>query len=111
MKADRNVRNARLLIALYWIHKVINGGSIPKTTLKAVMMEKRSAESAHHEKEPADPAQRTPRRKSMAAGAVSVPVRRILRIFLRKQKVLRSCSGGRLLRIPGAVLLRRGAKA
>ena len=88
MKADRNVRNARLLIALYWIHKVINGGSIPKTTLKAVMMEKRSAESAHHEKEPAAPARRTPRRKSMAEGAVSVPVRRILRIFLRKQKVL-----------------------
>ncbi len=88
MKADRNVRNARLLIALYWIYKVINGGSIPKATLKAVMMEKRSAESAQHDKEPADSHKNTPRSRSLAAGAVSVPARRILRIFLRKQKVL-----------------------
>lgn len=88
MKTDKNVRNARFLIASYWVYKVLNGGSIPKTTLNAVMMEKRASASARQlEKSPEEAPTRAPRRRSVAARAAGVPAKCILVSFLKKQRV------------------------
>ena len=40
---NKSVRNAHILLAGYWIYKVLNGGNVLKTTLSVLGMENRSA--------------------------------------------------------------------
>ena len=39
---QKNNRNAHLLLGAYWGCKVLSGGSIPKTTLEVIQMERNS---------------------------------------------------------------------
>ena len=40
---NKSVRNAHILLAGYWIYKVLNGGNVLTTTLSVLGMENRSA--------------------------------------------------------------------
>ena len=41
-KTKKGVRNAHLLLGAYWGYRVLKGGSIPKTTLEVLNMERKS---------------------------------------------------------------------
>ena len=47
--SKKNVRKAHLLLGAYWGFKVLTGGSIPKTTLKVLQLERRSVQKEKRE--------------------------------------------------------------
>ena len=49
--SKNNVRKAHLLLGAYWGYKVLTGGSVPKTTLRVLQLERRSAKKEKREAE------------------------------------------------------------
>ena len=39
MTSDNSVKRSRRLLGIYWLYKVLNGGSIAKTTLNTLKIE------------------------------------------------------------------------
>ena len=47
--SKKNVRKAHLLLGAYWGYKVLTGGSVPKTTLRVLQLERRSVQKEKRE--------------------------------------------------------------
>lgn len=52
--SKNNVRKAHLLLGAYWGYKVLTGGSVPKTTLRVLQLERRSVKKEKREAELAE---------------------------------------------------------
>ena len=69
---NKSVRNAHILLAGYWIYKVLNGGNVLKTTLSVLGMENRSAVNDARRKKALEKktlGKKTPGQKALSSGA------------------------------------------
>lgn len=74
---NKSVRNAHILLAGYWIYKVLSGGNVLKTTLSVLGMENRSAVNDARRKKALEKktlgkktlGKKTPGQKALSSGA------------------------------------------
>lgn len=52
MTSDNSVKRSRRLLGIYWLYKVLNGGSIAKTTLNTLKIEANAARKQHADEQP-----------------------------------------------------------
>lgn len=77
--SKNNVRKAHLLLGAYWGYKVLTGGSVPKTTLRVLQLERRSVKKEKREAElaeenarkSADPGKKISKKRKTASAALS----------------------------------------
>ena len=77
--SKNNVRKAHLLLAAYWGYKVLTGGSVPKTTLRVLQLERRSVKKEKREAElaeenarkSADPGKKISKKRKTASAVLS----------------------------------------
>lgn len=94
MKPDRNAknaRNARLLVAAFWLYRVMSGHSIVKTTLQVADRERRSIRDLRLRESGADAETLKKSKKAKASGMLVELAADVfwkgLRSYLKKQKV------------------------
>lgn len=71
-KSDRGTGKAHMLLFLYWLHRVLNGANILKTTISVMLMEQRSVSRLRQkdQNEPEETSKRSPRSAKGSAGLI-----------------------------------------
>ncbi len=96
-KTKKGVRNAHLLLGAYWGYRVLKGGSIPKTTLEVLNMERKSVlkekrkEMTAKQKDRQEPAAREKKGAASAALtgiAKNTVLRKAAKKILRNARVI-----------------------
>ena len=92
-KKTKSVRNAHLLLGAYWGYKVLDGKSIPKTTLEGLEVERKSVLKRKREENAAKQKMRQDSAARKERGAAPAAVKGIAKnTFFRKaaKKILRN---------------------